>query len=466
MRRIVIAGVASGVGKTTIACGLIAAFRRRGLSVQPFKVGPDYIDTSHHSQAAGRPSRNLDSVLLPPPALKALFARAANSVDLSIVEGVMGLFDGRNDRGEEGSTAQVAKLIDAPVLVVIDAAKTARSAAAVALGCARFDPELYVAGFVLNRVANDTHARIATEAIEAATGLPVLGALPRDAEIAIPERHLGLVPAHSGHAESEKLVRLADAVQAHIDLDEILKLANRAGPSIDGAESSVVSWDGFPTESKPRLARIALAQDQAFSFYYPDSLDLLEAWGGELIPFSPLHDRALPEGAQGVYLGGGFPELFADELAQNQSLHASLRQAAQFGLPIYAECGGLMYLGRTVTSFDGSEHSMVGLIPVDSRMRRDRVTVGYRTITARRSTPLLELGTHVVGHEFHYSELSDQINELAAAYQVTEPNQKLEGYSNGNILASYVHLHFGTHPAMAARFVTACAGSTPLSLPD
>lgn len=458
MRRIVIAGVASGVGKTTIACGLMAAFRKRGFHVQPFKVGPDYIDTSHHSRAAGRPSRNLDSVLLPTSVLQVLFSRAAAKAHLSIVEGVMGLFDGRNDRGEEGSTAEVAKLIDAPVLVVIDAAKTARSAGAVALGCVGFDPTLRIAGFLLNRVASETHARIATQAIEGATGLPVLGALARDPGLAIPERHLGLVPAELSESRPDQLGRLADAVEHEFDLDRIWSLAEQA-------PLSVSAWEGFPLEPRPRSARIAVARDEAFSFYYPDSLDLLEAWGAELAPFSPLRDEAVPEGSQGVYLGGGFPELFAGELSLNRPMHESLRDSARRSLPIYAECGGLMYLGRTLSGFDGSEHGMVGLVPVGSRMQRDRVTVGYRTITALRSTPLLELGTQVMGHEFHYSEIIGGIDPTAAAYRVTEPDAKLEGYAAGNIIASYVHLHFGSHAAMATRFVAACASCTPLGWP-
>jgi len=256
---------------------------------------------------------------------------------------------------------------------------------------------------------------------------------------------------------------LADEVEKRLDLDQILKVATQGGAEHFSPQSATPAWDGFPAESRPRAARIALARDAAFSFYYPDSLDLLEAWGAELIPFSPLQDETLPAGVQGVYLGGGFPELFVEELAENEPLHESLRQAARVGLPIYAECGGLMYLGRTLTSFDGSEHSLVGLVPIDSRMRRDRVTVGYRTITARRSTPLLNLGQEMVGHEFHYSELAQPIDASAAAYQVTEPEPTLEGYADGNILASYIHLHFGSDPALAAGFVAACANSGRLS---
>lgn len=455
MRRLVVAGAASAVGKTTVACGLMAAFARRGLRVQPFKVGPDYIDTTHHSEAAGRASRNLDSILLPAPALKALFTRAAASAELCVVEGVMGLFDGRNDRGEEGSTAQMAKLLNAPVLVVIDAAKTARTAGVVALGCVRFDPDLRVVGFILNRVASPTHARIATEAIEAATGLPVLGALPRNDHLTVPERHLGLVPATEVHLGGGRIDRLADAAERHFDLDRISTLA-------ESPPLAAEDWDGFPSEPHPRVARIAIARDEAFGFYYLESLELLEAWGGEIVPFSPLRDESLPSGVQGVYLGGGFPELFAAELTRNRPLRRSLRNAARVGLPIYGECGGLMYLGRTLTDLQGKDYAMAGVLPISSRMQRQRATLGYRGAVALRSTPLLDAGARVVGHEFHYSQLAEAVAPHTAAYRVTEPEESLEGYAAGNVLASYVHLHFGSEPGMAGRFVATCASYDPV----
>jgi cobyrinic acid a,c-diamide synthase len=448
--RLVIAGVTSGVGKTTLTCAILAALRRRGQRVQPFKAGPDYIDPGHHALAAGRPSRNLDSVLLAPATLQALFARAAAQADLALVEGVMGLFDGRHGGDDEGSTAQVTRLLDAPVVIVIDVAKTARTAGAIALGCTLYDPALRVAGFILNRVGSPTHARAATEAVEAATGRPVLGAFPRDAALALPERHLGLVPPAETAPDASFMDRLAAAAGRYLALDR-LRAAAETRPL-------AVPADGpFPPAPLPPRVTIAVALDRAFNFYYEDSLDLLRAWGADLVPFSPLADRALPPGTQGVYLGGGFPELFAGDLAANSPMHAALHAAARRGLPIYGECGGLMYLGRTLTDFDGRRHAMVGLVPLDSAMRRARLTLGYRSVTALRPSLILECGAAVRGHEFHYSDLLTPLPEATAAYRVAERDGSPEGYAAGHILASYVHVHLGADPAMARRFIATCA---------
>ncbi len=451
MRRLVIAGPTSGAGKTTVACALLAAFRARGLRVQPFKAGPDYIDPGYHERAAGLPSRTLDSFLLAPEVLRALFARAASRADLSVVEGMMGLFDGRDGLSEVGSTAQIAKLIEAPVIVVVDVSAAARSAGAIALGCARFDPALTIAGFVLNRVAGETHARWAREAIESATGLPVLGAIPSAPELALPERHLGLVPTAERALPPSYLDRLAHLAEERLDVDRLWTIADRSWTPV--AEPPQLS----PEPSSARV-RVAIARDEAFNFYYPDSLELLEARGVELVPFSPLRDRSLPQGMRGVYIGGGFPELFAAALADNRELQASLRAAGR-DLVVYAECGGLMYLGRTLTDLDGRLHEMVGLIPAGSVMTHDRLTLGYRTARALRASPLLVAGDEVRGHEFHWSTLVAPIPADAAAYRLAESGA-LEGYAAGCVLASYVHLHFASRQAMARRFVTSCAGAT------
>ncbi|MPZ15641.1 MAG: cobyrinate a,c-diamide synthase [Chloroflexi bacterium] len=455
-RRLTVAGVASGVGKTTITCAIMAAFRRRGWRVQPFKAGPDYIDPGHHARAAGRPSRNLDSVLVSPGRLRTLFARASRDADIAVIEGVMGLFDGRNGFDEEGSTAQIAKLLGSPVVVVIDVAKTARSAGAIALGCARFDPTAPVAGFVLNRVGSASHAKWATDAVESATGLPVIGAFPRDPGLAIPERHLGLIPAAESVPAAGFMDRLADAAERHVDLDHLAAIAASPVPE-NGGPSPVDDAVLFPQGPVPKRTTIAVAQDEAFSFYYQDTLDLLEAWGAEIVPYSPLRDGLLPEGTRGVYLGGGFPELHASELAENTPMHESLRAAARTGTPIYGECGGLMYLGQALTDFEGSRHPMVGLAPVESRMQRRRVTLGYRSVTALRTSPILEAGTCVMGHEFHYSELIAPVPAGAAAYRIAERGDALEGFAAGNMLLSYVHLHFASDPSMARRFISACS---------
>ena len=454
MRCLVVAGVGSGVGKTTVACALMAAFRRRGRLVQPFKVGPDYIDPSHHGRAAGVPARNLDAVLVPPAVMRRLFERAASRADVAIVEGVMGLFDGRTGADDEGSTAQVAKLLGAPVVVVVDVSKTARTAGAIALGCVDFDPELDVVGFILNRVASPGHEQTAREAIQAATGRPVFGAIPHDPLLEIPERHLGLVPAHGGQAGAELIERLADAAEQHLHVD---RLWDAAGPR----QRASVEGEPLPTVPPHRAPgpRIAVARDAAFSFYYEDSLELLEAAGAELAPFSPLADATLPLGAQGVYIGGGFPELFAGELSANESLRRAIRGAAERGVPIYGECGGLMYLGEVLTDFAGREHRMAGVVPMRSIMQQGRVSVGYRTARAVRSSPLLEAGQQVMGHEFHYSALAAPVSEETAAYRLAERGGACEGYARGNVLASYVHVHFGADPRLAPRFVGRCAAA-------
>ncbi|HXF83115.1 MAG TPA: cobyrinate a,c-diamide synthase [bacterium] len=455
-RRLVIAGVASGVGKTTVTGAIIAAMRRRGRRVQPFKAGPDYIDPTYHTLTAGRACRNLDSVLLGPETLRTLFARAAQGADLALVEGVMGLFDGRIEGGDQGSTAEIARLLGAPVLVVIDVARTARTAGAVALGCVRFDPRLAVAGFILNRVGSPAHAQAAAAAVEAATQLPVLGALPRDDGLALPERHLGLVPTVESGPDREFLERLVARAESHLAIDRIWDLAGEPHEETVTPDESLAT-PVFPPEPMAPRATIAIAQDRAFNFYYQDSLDLLQAWGGSLAPFSPLEDPGLPRGTQGVYLGGGFPELYAAELAENRPMLDALRRAAAAGLPLYGECGGLMYLGRTLTDLDGRRYPMAGLAPVDSVMRRERVTIGYRTATALRASPILPAGAEVRGHEFHYSQLSSPVPEETAAYRMAKQAEAKEGFVDRNVLASYLHVHFGSDPAMARRFVQMCA---------
>ena len=448
MQALVIAGTASGVGKTTVATGLIAALVRRGLTVQPFKVGPDYIDPSYHARAAGRPCRNLDSWMLGPDLLRDLFARAAGACDVAVVEGVMGLYDGKSGGGEVGSTAHVAKLIGAPVVLVVDAAKSARSAAAVTLGFRTLDPELHLAGVILNNVASPGHYAAAAEPIEREAGLPVLGQLGRDPSCRLEERYLGLVPTTEGGLDDERLARLATLVADGVDIPRLLALASRTRPSPESALGL------FPTHRLPRDVRIAVARDEAFSFYYQDNLDLLEAWGAEIVSFSPAHDAHLPTGASAVYLGGGFPELFAAELARNATLRADLRQAAEDGMPIYAECGGLLYLAEGLTDQAGRRHEMAGVLPGWSTLEGGHRTLGYREVAARRDSILLEQGERIRGHEFHWSR-SEPPDAARAAYDVLPDEGRLEGYVAGNLLASYVHLHFGSDPRIAPRFVEA-----------
>jgi cobyrinic acid a,c-diamide synthase len=446
-RPIVIAGTASGTGKTTLALGLMAALRRRGLCVQPFKVGPDFIDPLHHNAVAQRTSRNLDSVLCDPRTVAALAARAMRGADVAVVEGVLGLYDGRLGGGDAGSTAEIARLLDASVVLVVDAARAARSTGAVALGFARFDPRVDVAGVVLNRVGSDRHMEAARESVEG-VGLRVLGAIPRDPALTLPERYLGLVPPQERAHPPRWAEALAATVERDVDLDALLQIAARdGGPVADPAH------DPFALPELPRRARIAVARDAAFTFHYQDALDLLRSRGAELVPFSPLVDTQLPEGGA-VILPGGFPERFAGVLRDNATMRASLSAAARNGLPIVAECGGAMYLGTHIAQEDGERFAMCGVLPHGTRMARSRRALGYRTARALRTTPLLREGDVVRGHEFHWSSADPGIDECTAAYHLAETGSA-DGYATPSILSSYVHVHLCGVPGAAARLVAA-----------
>ncbi|KFD40465.1 cobyrinic acid a,c-diamide synthase, partial [Peptococcaceae bacterium SCADC1_2_3] len=345
--RVVIAGVQSGVGKTTIATGLMAAMAEKGYRVQGFKAGPDYIDPGYHTAATGNVSRNLDCWMLPEACLKELFLRAAKGTDLAVIEGVMGLYDGYSGRTEAGSTARLAKLLDAPVILVVDANGMARSAAALVLGYKNFDPALNLSGVIFNHVGSEKHYQTLSEAVAEKTGLKTLGYLPKNAALKMPERHLGLLPADEREELTAHLNKLAQAMAEFLNLEEILSVAKSA-PPLDYPEQSI-----FPAGQQKKV-RIAVARDAAFNFYYQDALDLLAAWGAELVYFSPLVDSSLPQNIQGVYLGGGFPEMFLEPLARNYSMVESIRRAHKKNMPIYAECGGLMYLSEGIIDFAGS----------------------------------------------------------------------------------------------------------------
>ena len=451
---VVIAGVRSGVGKTTIASGIMGALARRRLQVQPFKAGPDYIDPTYHALACGVPSRNLDTWLLPHPVASELFHRAAGAADIAVIEGVMGLFDGHSALDEDGSTAELAKLLNAPVILIADAGKVARSVAAEILGYQQFDPALRIAGVILNGVGSTRHLEFCQPQIEATTGLPVIGWLPRRDDLTQPERHLGLIPTVEGTVVNEWYDALNAQIEQTVDLDAVIRIAKTAGRP----ESAVPQ--AFPAQPQPKRAVIAVAQDRAFSFYYQDSLDLLTAWGAEIAPFSPLDDAALPENAGGVYLGGGFPELFAAELADNAPMLRSMRNAVAAGLPVYAECGGLMYLGRSLSDLAGRQFPMVGVIPVVSSMEGRRLHLGYREVAAQADGPLLRAGAQVRGHEFHWSVLQEPPDAAGAAYQVLNQAGRPEGFRAGSVWASYIHVHLGSRPGLAQRFVATCAAAS------
>lgn len=456
--RLLLAAPMSGSGKTTLMAGLVAAFVARGLHVAPFKVGPDYIDPSYHTLAAGRTSHNLDAWMLPPDLIPSLLARRTHDADLALIEGVMGLFDGYAGEDDTGSSAHIARLTATPVLLVLDVRAQARTAAALVQGLRDFDPHTRVAGVVLNRVGSAKHAQMVTSAIEQHVGLPVVGALHRNDELHLPERHLGLVPTAEPGRWQTWLAQARAQVQEQVDLKRVLELAHSSA-GIPVVSSALPAYPSAPAMSAPPV--VAVAQDAAFSFRYEDNLDLLREAGAHLVPFSPLTDATLPPGTQALYLCGGFPELYAAELTGNAALREQIRQAAAAGLPIYAECGGLMYLTETLLDQEGRAFPMVGVLPGRSRMT-PRLTLGYRTIAAHGTNWLLQAGETLRGHEFHYSIWERDAPDIAPAYTIL-PDQwhsdpRPDGALIGTVLASYVHLHFLSHPELAARFVAAARG--------
>jgi cobyrinic acid a,c-diamide synthase len=443
--RLVVAGTSSGAGKTTVACGLIGALRRAGLTVQGFKVGPDYIDSSYHALASGRPGRNLDAFLGGPELIAPLARHGSAGADVAIVEGVMGMFDGASGRGELASTAHVAKLLRAPVVLVVDAEAMARSAAAIVHGYRTFDPDVDVTGVMFNRVGSDHHEELLREAV-ADLGVPVLGALRRDDRVVAPERHLGLVPAgERAERTREALDALAEAVARYVDLQAVRRLA-RAAPALDGP-----AWSPEP-DGDPIAARIAIARGPAFSFHYEENLELLAAAGAELAPFDPIADERLPEGADALVLAGGFPEVFGAELAANAPLRADVAAFAAAGRPILAECGGLLYLCAEL-----DENEMCGVLPARGRMT-GRLTLGYREATVATATPWLAAAETVRGHEFHYSTVEPIGAGAPPAWQLTaRGTTRADGLVRAGVQAGYLHVHWAAHPDVARHFARAAA---------
>lgn len=448
--RIVVAAPASGHGKTTVATGLIAALTARGLVVSPHKVGPDYIDPGYHALAAGRPGRNLDPYLVSPDRIAPLFRHGAATpvpADVAVIEGVMGLYDGAVGRGELASTAQVAKLLDSPVVLVVDATAQGRSIAALVGGFVAFDPEVRIAGIILNRVGSDRHDAILRDAL-APLGVPVLGSLRRDDAVATPARHLGLVPVAERAAEAVGTVAaLAGLIERAVDLDTVLAVAGTAGPLPGPAWDPAVEVAGFggPVAAQPR---VAVAAGAAFTFGYAETAELLTAAGAEVVPVDPRNDPQLPQGTTGLVIGGGFPEVYAADLAANTSLAA---QVAAFPGPIAAECAGLLYLSR---SLDG--HPMCGVVPADAVMT-PRLILGYREAVAIGDSVLTRAGERFAGHEFHRTTLT---GDAGTAWSWTGPaGPRREGYADARVHASYLHLHWAGSPQLARRFVATCAGA-------
>ncbi|MBE6099684.1 MAG: cobyrinate a,c-diamide synthase [Anaerovibrio sp.] len=444
--RLVIAATKSGSGKTTIVTGLLAALKDKGLKVQPYKVGPDYIDPGYHSLISGQPSHNLDSWLMPKDVMREVFANNGQKADMALIEGVMGLYDGGN-KGIS-STAEVAQLLDAPVVLVIDCKSMGASAAALALGFRDYDPSVRLAGVILNRLGSDNHERIIREAMEQ-LHIPVLGAVRRNDKFKMPERHLGLLPAEENQ-ERDVLNQLGQVLAAQVDIDKIISIANQAPP--------MIVQGMFDQEGKSPKIKIGLARDEAFSFYYPESIRVLEHNGAEIIEFSPMNDHVLPE-VDGLIFGGGFPEMFAERLTDNQSIMKSIKDKAGQGMPIYAECGGFMYLSQSLTDFDGNIYPMCGILPGQVKMNTKLQMVGYVEAELLCDGLLGKKGDIIRGHEFHFSGETDPSMQDQRAFRFTRSRngeRYYGGYSIGNVLGSYLHMHFAGYPKTAANFVEKC----------
>jgi cobyrinic acid a,c-diamide synthase len=440
--RIVVAGTHSGVGKTTVATGIMAAFRRRGLRVQGFKVGPDFIDPTFHHAATGRPSHNLDGWMLSRETNLDVFARAIDDADFAVIEGVMGLFDGKSSPSLSGTTAEMAIWLDAAAVLVLDAAAMAGSAAAVVHGFDTLVPELRLSAVVCNKVASAKHYGYLRDAIAARCRPVPVGYLPRDASFSIPERHLGLHLAHEALTE-DRLRQLAEWIESHLDLDRLLELSARPKLAITPLKEPA---------RKPERARIGIARDAAFCFYYHDNLELLRTLGAELIDFSPIADRMLPPDLDGIYLGGGYPELHAEALSTNESMRAAIAEFVANDAPVYAECGGFMYLTQAIVSADGQRWPMAGIFPTTARMQTRLARLGYIEVEDGDTESWLALGERGRGHEFRYSAIDPMPESVRRVYR-----DPAEGYRVRSVLGSYIHLHFLSCPNFAERFVQNCA---------
>ncbi|MGX1129667.1 cobyrinic acid a,c-diamide synthase [Streptomyces glaucescens] len=443
--RLVVAAPASGSGKTTVATGLMAAFAARGLAVSPHKVGPDYIDPGYHALATGRVGRNLDAYLCGPELVGPLFAHGASGCDIAVVEGVMGLYDGAAGEGELASTAQVAKLLRAPVVLVVDASSQSRSVAALVHGFASWDPEVRIGGVILNKVGSDRHEALLREALDA-SGVPVLGVLRRVKQVDTPSRHLGLVPVAERRAAAvEAVAAMAAQVEAGCDLEALAGLARAAGAL------SCAPWEPPVVPVTERVV-VAVAGGPAFTFSYAEHAELLTAAGAEVVPFDPLRDERLPEGTAGLVIGGGFPEVYAGELSANEPLRRAVGELARSGAPVAAECAGLLYLCREL---DGQP--MCGVLDASARMS-ERLTLGYRDAVAVGDSVLAAAGTRMRGHEFHRTVVEPGAG-AAPAWGVRAPERRVEGFVQRGVHASYLHTHWASEPGVARRFVERCRTS-------
>lgn len=457
--RLMVAGAQSGSGKTTLTLGLLHLFKKQGLSVSSFKVGPDFIDPGHHSRISGLPSRNLDGWMLSREYNLKTFIQHAQGVDLALIEGVMGLFDGLGSLSEDGSSAQIAKWLACPLILIVNCRGLARSAAALIQGYERFDPQLPLAGLILNQVAGPRHFACLKEAIESLCQTEVLGYLPRDESLTIPERHLGLVTCEESPLSDSFLSRLSALLEEKVNIERLLAIAQSAGEIEEIAPPASMIQKAAEESSPSSLSStepliktiktIGIAKDEAFCFYYQDNFDLLKAAGAQLLFFSPLRDKAIPASCQALYLGGGYPELYGPQLSQNLSMLNSIRDFIEQGGQVLAECGGFVYLTKGIKTFTQEFFPLVGIFPTLARMEK-RLHLGYRKIRLLEDCPLGPSGSlELRGHEFHYSTIDEMPKSIPRAYEALAPSgqeKKAEGFRYKNCLAGYPHLHFGSHP--------------------
>jgi cobyrinic acid a,c-diamide synthase len=450
---ILIAGTSSGSGKTTITLGLLAALRKMGLAVQPFKCGPDFIDPGLHQLACGRVSRNLDLWMMGESQVRDTFATGTAGADISVIEGVMGMFD-----GQDSSSAALAQALGVPVVLILDVRSAAESVAAVLKGFETLAPEVAPVAVILNRVASPRHLELVSGAIRKHCRAEILGHLPQNLDFSMPSRHLGLFTGEEQPLSSEALENLAATISAQVNLPRLLELAAGAAAPPAGVAS-------VRQKNRPVQVRIGVARDRAFCFYYEDNFDLLRAAGAELVFFSPLADQDLPEGIDGLYLGGGYPELYARELSGNLGMRQAISDWAQSGRPLYAECGGFMYLSEGIVGEDVGVLPMAGVFPVTARMQKKRASLGYREVRLEKDCFFGPAGTVLRGHEFHYSiidAMPEHIERIYAVNTGVQGNQGREGYRHNNVLGGYLHLHFGYNPRMTMEFVRACRSAGPV----
>ncbi|MDW7615675.1 cobyrinate a,c-diamide synthase [Peribacillus simplex] len=447
-RRLVIAGTGSGVGKTTLTIGIMAALQKKGYTVQGFKCGPDYIDPTYHTAVTGRISRNLDSWMFEHDTVREILNKASNGADISIIEGVMGFFDGKSPLANTGSTAEISMITQSPVLLVVNCASMARSAAAIVKGFQDFSTGPNIIGVIANQVGSVGHYQIVKAAIEQECDVPVLGYMKRELDIDIPSRHLGLIPAIERGELDPFFDKLAHLVMETIDIDQLYRLSMTS--AVSSGNSNI-----FQHQNKKGVC-IAVAKDAAFNFYYQENLELLEANGATIKYFSPLKGEEVPLDADGLYLGGGFPEEFAAELSGHLGTIKSIRSSIEKGLPTLAECGGFMFLSKSIETTSGETHQMAGIIPGRIKMQKKLAALGYREITGTQSNFLINEIEQAKGHEFHYSTFEAD-GDLTHAYEAKGRfGSKQEGCVLGNLVAGYTHFHFASNPKLAKNWIDAC----------